>query len=44
MFRRRSKLEGDYVRAEALDVRVVLMLIETFAVGSGPRWWRNCAS
>ena len=24
-------------------MRVVLMLIETFAVGSGPRWWRKAA-
>ena len=40
-----SPKEGDTTlgRAEALGVRVVLMLVETRSAGLGPRWWRSCA-
>ena len=40
-----SPKDGDYARAEAMGLRVVLMHVETFGglVGSGPRWWRSCA-
>ena len=38
-----SPKEGDYARAEALGVRVVLMLVETFKIGSGLHWSRSCS-
>jgi hypothetical protein len=39
-----SPKEGDYARAEAMGVRVILVTVEAFGgLGPAARWWRSCA-